>query len=63
MQATLRDLVEMSAVTMFLEGYVDRERADWMDIALAYGCVISHSLSAFTNASLDYRCSTRTLAL
>ncbi|KAL9606814.1 MAG: hypothetical protein Q9179_000022 [Wetmoreana sp. 5 TL-2023] len=33
-QASVRDLVEMSAVTMFLEGYVDRERDDWMDIAL-----------------------------
>lgn len=33
-QAALRDLVEMSVVTMFLEGYVDRDRDDWMEIAL-----------------------------
>lgn len=63
MQAALRDLMEMSAVTMFLEGYVDRERDDWMDIALAYGCVISHVLSASADPSLVYHCSTRTLAL
>ncbi|KAI4093249.1 MAG: hypothetical protein L6R37_007414 [Teloschistes peruensis] len=63
MQAALRDLVEMSAVTMFLEGYVDRERDDWMDIALAYGCIISHVLSASTDPSSVYHYSTRTLAL
>ncbi|KAI4192530.1 MAG: hypothetical protein LQ346_004272, partial [Caloplaca aetnensis] len=33
-QTALRDLVEMSVVTMFLEGYVDRDRDDWMEIAL-----------------------------
>ncbi|KAL8908916.1 MAG: hypothetical protein Q9207_000492 [Kuettlingeria erythrocarpa] len=34
-QTALRDLLEMSVVTMFLEGYVDRDRDDWMEIALA----------------------------
>ncbi|KAL8938566.1 MAG: hypothetical protein Q9211_003155 [Gyalolechia sp. 1 TL-2023] len=33
-QASMRDLVEVSMVTMFLEGSVEREREDWMDIAL-----------------------------
>ncbi|KAL8874440.1 MAG: hypothetical protein Q9174_000233 [Haloplaca sp. 1 TL-2023] len=32
-QASARDLIEMSMVTMFLEGYVDRERDDWMELA------------------------------
>ena len=36
MQASLRDLVEMSVGTMFLEGYVDRERDDWMDLSVGY---------------------------
>lgn len=36
LQAHLRDLVEMSLVTMFLEGLVDREREDWMEISLGY---------------------------
>lgn len=35
-QAALRDLVEMSVVTMFLEGYAERDRDDWMTIALTY---------------------------
>lgn len=39
-QAALRDLVEMSAVTMFLEGYAERDRDDWMDIALTYAYVV-----------------------
>ena len=34
LQASLRDLVEMSIATMFLEGYVERDRNDWMDLAL-----------------------------
>ena len=33
----MRDLVEMSVVTMFLEGGAERDRDDWMDIALTYG--------------------------
>ncbi|KAI4260601.1 MAG: hypothetical protein LQ352_000162 [Teloschistes flavicans] len=59
MQATLRDLVEMSAVTMFLEGYVDRERADWMDIALALPLFNEDScaLGVVTLTYLDYLCS------
>lgn len=36
LQASLRDLVEMSLATMFLEGHVDRERSDWMDLSLGY---------------------------
>ncbi|CAO1599130.1 hypothetical protein XANCAGTX0491_002873 [Xanthoria calcicola] len=33
-QASMRDMLEMCLVTMFLEGGVDREREDWMEIAL-----------------------------
>ncbi len=36
LQASLRDLVEMSVATMFLEGYVERDRDDWMDLSLGY---------------------------
>lgn len=36
LQSSLRDLVEMSLATMFLEGHVDRERSDWMDLSLGY---------------------------
>ncbi|KAL8643191.1 MAG: hypothetical protein Q9228_000176 [Teloschistes exilis] len=59
MQAALRDLVEMSAVTMFLEGYVDRERDDWMDIALALPLFNEDScaLGVVTLTYLDYLCS------
>ncbi|KAL8801382.1 MAG: hypothetical protein Q9182_004496 [Xanthomendoza sp. 2 TL-2023] len=34
-QGSMRDMLEMCTVTMFLEGCVNREREDWMDIALA----------------------------
>ncbi len=34
--ATLRDLMEMILVSMFLEGLVDRERDDWVEISLGY---------------------------
>ena len=32
--ASLRDLVEMNLAAMFLEGLVDRDRDDWVDISL-----------------------------
>jgi len=35
-RAGLRDLVEMSLVSLFLENDVDRNRNDWMDISLRY---------------------------
>lgn len=34
LRASLRDLVEISLVTMFLDGNADRDRNDWMDLAL-----------------------------
>jgi len=34
--ATLRDLMEMTLVGMFLEGLIDRDRDDWVDISLGY---------------------------
>ena len=34
LQAGLRDLLEMNLVAMFLEGNVDRDRNDWMDLSL-----------------------------
>ncbi len=37
LQASLRDLVEMSIATMFLEGHIERDRDDWMDLSLGYG--------------------------
>ncbi|KAI4163464.1 MAG: hypothetical protein LQ342_002971 [Letrouitia transgressa] len=43
LQAHLRDLVEMSLVTMFLEGLVDREREDWMEISLGLPFYTEHS--------------------
>lgn len=36
LHASLRDILEMSLVTMFLEGQVSRERDDWMDLSLGY---------------------------
>lgn len=41
LHATLRDLMEMSLATMFLEGHVDRERSDWMDLSLGYVTALS----------------------
>ena len=32
--ASLRDLVEMSLATLFLEGHADRNRSDWMDLSI-----------------------------
>ncbi|KAL9131831.1 MAG: hypothetical protein Q9217_000358 [Psora testacea] len=34
LQASLRDLLEMNLVAMFLEGEVDRDRDDWMELSL-----------------------------
>ena len=36
MQASLRDLIEMIFTAMFLEGSIDRDRDDWMDLSLRY---------------------------
>lgn len=36
LHSTLRDLLEMSLVTMFLGGHIDRERDDWMELSLGY---------------------------
>lgn len=36
LHGALRDLLEMSLVTMFLGGHIDRERDDWMDLSLGY---------------------------
>lgn len=36
LHASLRDLLEMSLGTMLLEGQVDRNRDDWMDLSLGY---------------------------
>lgn len=46
LQASLRDLVEMSVATMFLEGYIERVRDDWMDLSLGYG--LSQALLVFS---------------
>lgn len=52
-QASVRDLVEMSVVTMFLDGYVDRERDDWMDLALTYEYTDSDSRHMRPSKDLD----------
>ena len=41
LHATLRDLIEMSLATMFLEGDADRERTDWMDLSLWYATTLT----------------------
>ena len=38
-QASLRDLIEMILVAMFLEGSIDRDRDDWMNLSLGYASV------------------------
>lgn len=43
LHASLRDLIEMSLATMFLEGHADRERSDWMDLSLGYVSIICAS--------------------
>ena len=35
-RSSLRDLLEMTLVALFLEGLVDRDRDDWMDLSLRY---------------------------
>lgn len=55
LQSSLRDLIEMSLATMFLEGHVDRERSDWMDLSLGYyPRSIPHVSCAHSN-STQYR--------
>lgn len=49
LRASLRDLVEISLVTMFLDGNADRDRNDWMDLALG-----SAPPSALPMCSLAY---------
>ena len=47
LQGTLRDLLETSLATMFLKGHVDRNRDDWMDLALRYACKMLEYLAAY----------------
>jgi len=54
-----RDILEMVLVAMFLEGSVDRERDDWMEIRLGFDCnsdvsklsLIFHSLPFYEEHS------------
>ena len=39
-QASLRELIEMILVAMFLEGSIDRDRDDWMNLSLGYALVL-----------------------
>ena len=41
-QANLRDMLEVALAAMFLEGEVDRNRDDWMQVALEYS-YLAHS--------------------
>lgn len=36
LQASLRDLIEMILTAMFLEGSINRDRDDWMQLSLGY---------------------------
>lgn len=52
LHASLRDLIEMSLATMFLEGHADRERSDWMDLSLGYVPIFSLQMSSFVCIAL-----------
>ena len=45
-QASLRDLIEMILVAMFLEGSIDRDRDDWMNLSLGYAPVPPSRMSS-----------------
>ena len=45
-QASLRDLIEMILVAMFLEGTIDRDRNDWMNLSLGYTPISTSSMSS-----------------
>ena len=44
LQTGLRDLVEMVMVAMFLDGSIDRDRNDWMDLSIGYVALIASSI-------------------
>lgn len=46
---SLRESLEISLATMFLKGYVDRDRDDWMDLALRWAPPPISDLSAKTS--------------
>lgn len=56
--ASLRDLIEMILAAMFLEGLVDRDRDDWIDISLGLPFSEEHScaLGVVTMHYLDELC-------
>jgi len=56
---SLRDLIEMILAAMFLEGLVDRDRRDWIDISLGLPFYEEHScaLGVVTMQYLDELCS------
>lgn len=39
LHSSLRDSLEISLGTMFLKGHVNRDRDDWMDLALRYDLI------------------------
>ncbi|KAL2048106.1 hypothetical protein N7G274_000017 [Stereocaulon virgatum] len=58
LQASLRDLVEMILTAMFLEGSVNRDRDDWMQLSLGLPFYEEHScaLGVLTMHYLDELC-------
>ena len=50
-QASLRDTLEVALASMFLEGEVERDRKDFMDLSLAYALSPNHINERFTHAN------------
>ena len=52
LQSTLRDLLEINLATLFLKGHVDRDRSDWMDLALGYVArkIVKDGTQSLTNS-------------
>ena len=49
LRASLRDLVEISLTTMFLDGNADRDRNDWMDLSLGSAPLTVSPLCSLTD--------------
>ena len=49
LQTSLRNLIEMVVVTMFVDGGIDRSRNDWMDLSLGQVTFIVSSTVVLTD--------------
>ena len=52
-QASLRDMLEVALASMFLEGEVDRNRKDFMDLSLA--CALSSIIIRRSSTHIDHQ--------